>query len=308
MDSLNLIESFVLSAQSASFSGAARRLGLTPAAVSRNVARLEAQLGLRLFHRSTRSLALTGEGEKFLLEVTAPFNDLQQAFARASQQQGRPSGTLKISVGMTVGREYLVPLLGEFLGLYPDIVPDWQFDNKPVDLIGSAFDAAIGGGITLNQGVVARELAPLHVVAVAAPSLLEGKPKPRHPADLARFDGITRRSGSTGRLYAWTMRNAMGEQAQAEPRTRLIFDDPEAMAHAAMQGLGVALIPLPHAAPLLADGRLTRLLPGWYAEFGTLSLYYPNKKLLPPKTRVFIDFVVESFRSRRLASRFDGRS
>jgi DNA-binding transcriptional LysR family regulator len=208
---------------------------------------------------------------------------------------------------MAFGREYLVPLLNEFLSLYPDIVPDWRFDNRPVDLIGSAFDAAIGGGITLNQGVVARELAPLHVVAVASPSFLEGKAKPKHPGDLAQLDGITRRSGSTGRLYAWTMRNAIGEQAQAEPRTRLIFDDPEAMAHAATQGLGVALIPMPHAAPFLADGRLARLLPGWYAEFGTMNLYYPNKKLLPPKTRVFIDFVVDRFRKGRLAARFDAR-
>ena len=307
MDSLNLIESFVLSAQAASFSGAARRLGLTPAAVSKNVARLEAQLGLRLFHRSTRSLALTAEGETFLMEVTAPFGELQDAFARASRQEGKPSGTLKVSLGMAFGREYLVPVLGEFLRLYPDIVPDWQFDNRPADLIGGAFDAAIGGGITLNQGVVARELTPAHVVAVASPSYLEGKPKPKHPSDLIQLDGIARRSGSTGRLYAWTMRNAIGEQAQAEPRTRLIFDDPEAMAHAAMQGLGVALVPVPHAARWLASGDLVRLLPGWYAELGTINLYYPNKKLLPPKTRVFIDFVVESFRQRRLARHFDGR-
>lgn len=307
MDSLNLIESFVLSAQGSSFSAAARRLGLTPAAVSRNVARLEAQLGLRLFHRSTRSLSLTAEGETFLAEVSVPFTELQGAFARASRHEGKPSGILKVSVGVAFGRLYVVPLLNEFLALYPDIVPDWQFDNRPVDLIGGAFDAAIGGGFPLNQGMVARELTPAHVIAVASEAYLEGKPRPRHPSDLAGLDGISRRSGSTGRLYAWTMRNAIGEQAQAEPKTRLIFDDPEAIAQAAMQGLGVALIPVPHAAPGLAAGALVRLLPGWYAELGAINLYYPNKKLLPPKTRVFIDFIVGKFRDQRLAARFDGR-
>ena len=100
---------------------------------------------------------------------------------------------------------------------------------------------------------------------------------------------------------------SIGKEALAEPRTRLIFDDPEAMAHAAMQGLGVALLPMPHAAPWLERGALVRLLPGWCADNGPLALYYPNRKLLPPKTRVFVDFVVDAFQRKGLARRFDGR-
>jgi DNA-binding transcriptional LysR family regulator len=264
-------------------------------------------LGLRLFHRSTRSLTLTPGGEQFLREAGAPFAELQDAFARAAQHEGKPSGTLRLSVGVAFGREYLVPLLGEFLQRYPAIVPDWQFDNRPVDLIGGAFDAAIGGGIELNQGVIARELTPAHVVAVAAPTYMKKRRAPRHPSGLTQLDGIARRSASTGRVYAWTLRNAMGEQVQAEPRTRMIFDDPEAMAYAAVLGHGVALVPMPHAMRWLRSGELVRLLPGWYAELGPTCLYYPNKKLLPLKTRVFIDFVVETFRKQRLAARFDGR-
>lgn len=307
MEGLGLLESFILSAQTGNFSGAARRMGLTPAAVSKNVARLEAHLGLRLFHRSTRSLTLTADGERFLHAVTAPFADLQDAFSHAAQHDGKPSGTLKVSVGVAFGREYLVPMLGEFLRRYPEVVPDWQFDNRPVDLIGGGFDAAIGGGIALNQGVIARELAPAHVVATASPAYMADRPMPMHPSELAEFDGIGRRSGGTGRLYAWTLRNRFGEQAQAECHTRLIFDDPEAMAHAAMLGHGVAMLPMPHAARLLLSGDLIRLLPGWYADLGPICLYYPNKKLLPPKTRVFIDFVVDAFLEQRLAVRFDGR-
>jgi DNA-binding transcriptional LysR family regulator len=307
MDALNLLESFIVSAQTGSFSAAARQLGLTPAAVSKNVARLEAQIGVRLFNRSTRSLTLTTGGEQFAAEVSAPFADLQDAVARAAQPEGRPSGTLKVSVGVAFGREYLVPMLTEFLRRYPAVVPDWHFDNRPVDLVSGAFDAAIGGGIELNQGVVARELARAHVVAAASPAYMASRTMPAHPSELAQLDGIARRSGATGRVYAWTLRNQIGEEAQAEYRTRLIFDDPEAMAHAAMQGLGVALLPMPHAARWFIKGDLVRLLPGWYADLGPICLYYPNKTLLPLKTRVFIDFIVERFREERLAARFDAR-
>ena len=307
MEALNLLESFIQSAETGSFSAAARRLGLTPAAVSKNVARLEAHLGLRLFQRSTRKLTLTLGGEQFYRQVSDPFSTLREAFASAAQEDGKPAGVLKVSMGVAFGREYLVPLLGEFLALYPAIVPDWHFENRAVDLIAGGFDAATGGGIELTEGVVARELARTYVVATASPAYLKGRSLPRHPADLADFDGIVRRSASTGRLRLWNLRNQIGEQALAEPRTRLIFDDPEAMAHAAMQGLGVALLPMPHAAPWLESGALVRLLPGWCADNGPLALYYPNRKLLAPKTRVFIDFIVEAFQARGLARRFDAR-
>jgi len=307
VEPLNLIESFVLSAEHLSFSAAARRLGLTPAAVSKNVARLETSLGLRLFQRSTRKLTLTTEGEKLLREVAAPFTALQDAFAGAAVQDGRPAGTLKASLGLAFGREYLVPLLGEFLEHYPAIVPDWHFDNRPVDLIADGFDVAIGGGIELTPGIVARELARTHVIVAASPAYMATRTMPRHPSELSGFDGIVRRSSTTGRLRAWTLQNHVGEQYQAECRTRMIFDDPEAIAHAAMHGQGVAFLPMPHAAPWLASGALMRLLPAWYADQGPISIYYPNKKLLPARTRVFIDFVVDAFRKQKLAAKFDGR-
>jgi DNA-binding transcriptional LysR family regulator len=307
VESFNFLESFVVTAQTGSFSAAARRLGMTPAGVSKNVARLEQQLGLRLFHRSTRSLTLTDSGESFYQEVRAPFDALRDAVSHAAEQNGAPSGTLKVSVGVGFGREYLVPILGEFLDRYPAIVPDVHFDNRPVDLIGEGYDAAIGGGIELNEGVVARELAPAHVIVVASPAYMAYKAMPAHPSELEAFDGVARRSVSSGRVFAWKLRNAVGEQCLVRHRTRLIFDDPEAMAAAAMQGLGIALIPMPHAARWLQQGSLMRLLPGWFAELGAISLYYPSKKLLPPKTRVFVDFVVDAFRSGRINARLDSR-
>ena len=306
MQPLSHLESFVRSAETGSFSAAARQLGLTPGAVSKNVARLEAGLGLRLFQRSTRRLALTEGGEQLLQQISGALGTLADAVAGAAEAGRQPAGTLKVSMGQAFGREYLVPLLGEFLARYPAIVPDWHFDNRQVDLVGEGFDAAIGGGIQLTPGVVARELARIHVVAVAAPAYLAGKPVPAHPSELAAFDSIVRRSSPTGRLRTWTLRRAAGEEASVEARPRLIFSDPEAMCRAAALGLGIALVPMPFALPGLQSGALTRVLPGWYADSGPLSLYYPSKKLLPAKTRVFVDFVVERFRAAGFAQRMSG--
>src|SRR4051812_19279362 len=182
------LTSFVHTAEHGSFSAAARMLGLTPAGVSKNVARLEADLGVRLFHRSTRRLSLTEKGEHFLSQVNGPLASLQAAVAAGGAVDEVATGTLKVSMGHAFGRNFLVPLLGEFLVRHPRVVPDWQFDNRQVDIVGEGFDAAIGGGFPMAAGVVARQLGPVHVVAVASPGYMAGRTAPRAPQDLASFD------------------------------------------------------------------------------------------------------------------------
>ena len=199
--------SFVRTAEHGSFSAAARVLGLTPAGVSKNVARLEADLGVRLFQRSTRRLALTESGERFLRQVDGPLASLQAAVSGARRIDEEPAGTLKVSMGQAFGRHFLVPLLGDFLARYPRVLPDWHFDNRRVDIVGEGFDAAVGGGFALASGVVARELAPVHIVAVASPRYMAGRAMPRTPDDLAAFDGIMRRSSPTGRVRPWALRS-----------------------------------------------------------------------------------------------------
>jgi DNA-binding transcriptional LysR family regulator len=195
MEPLNHLESFVQSAEGGSFSAAARRLGLTPAAVSKNVARLEARLGVRLFQRSTRSLTLTEGGERFLAQIGPALSTLQEAVAGIATDDGQPAGTLKVSMGQAFGREHVLPMMGDFLARYPAILPDWYFDNQQVDLVGEGFDAAIGGGIELSAGLVARELARIHVVAVASPAYMQGRRKPKHPSgQLADQAGAHRRA------------------------------------------------------------------------------------------------------------------
>jgi DNA-binding transcriptional LysR family regulator len=306
MESLANLESFVRSAESGGFSAAARRLALTPAAVSRNVAVLERNLGVRLFHRTTRKLTLTEAGERFLHAIQGNLEGLQASIAGLASDRGDPAGVLRVSLGLTFGVDYIVPLLPEFLRQYPKIRPDWQFESRQVDLIAEGFDAAIGGGIELSPGVVSRTLAPLHVIAVAAPSYMKGRTPPADPSRLGGFDGIVMRASRSGRFRNWIMRNAAGTEVAAPLQATMVFDDPEAMCRAAVLGLGVTLIAVPHALPHLERGTLVRLLPQWYADGGPISVYYATRALLPAKTRVFVDFVIEAFQHQRLAERFAG--
>jgi DNA-binding transcriptional LysR family regulator len=304
MEALNSIECFVRTAEAGSFSEAARRLGLTAAAVGKNVAKLEANLGVRLFHRSTRRLTLTEVGERFSSEVGGALIIIQTAVANLASADGQPAGVLKVSMGASFGREYLVPLLGAFLQRYPAIVPDWHFDNRQVDLIGEGFDAAIGGGIELPPGVIARQLAPGSRVPVAARDYLDANGKIKRPTDLGRHQGILIRSPRTGRVSALPLRNRADEQVAIDMPIRMTLSDPDAACLAAAEGLGVALVATPQALPYLESGALVRVLPDWYVDAGTISIYFAAHKLLPAKTRAFVDFIVEQFRQKKWAKRF----
>ena len=298
------LDAFIAAADEGSFSAAARRLGLTPAAVSKSVAQFEARLGVRLFQRSTRSLALTTDGERLYAQVRRPWCEIGDALTDLKQGAGKPAGTLKVALAYTVGREYFVPMMDGFVRRYPDVVPDLHFDNRQVDLVAQGFDVAIGGGIELTDALIARELARLRIVLVAAPSYLAANPAPKQPADLTRHRGLLRRSLGSGRLVPWTLKNKAGEEVVASVRPVMVLDDPEAMARAAAGGTGIAMLPLPHALPLLERGELVRVLPAWYAEALPLSIYYSSRKLLPAKVRVFVDHVIEEFRARGHAARF----
>ncbi len=304
METMTSIECFVAAAYAGSFSAAARQLGLTSAAVGKNVARLESSLGVRLFHRSTRKLSLTEAGERFLQEVDGGLQAIRSAVANLASAGGQPAGTLKVSMGTGFGRQYIVPLLGEFLGRYPGIQPDWHFENRSVDLIAEGFDAAIAGGTELSPGVVARELAPAHRVLLASPGYLAQHPALRSPADLADHAGILIRSPQTGRVRPFSLRDRSGQQAAVTLQQRMTMSDANAACEVAEAGLGITLVAMPHALGYLERGTLVRVLPDWYVDTGMLSLYFTAARLMPAKTRVFVDFVVEHFRAERLAQRF----
>jgi DNA-binding transcriptional LysR family regulator len=305
METFSSIECFVRSAEVGSFAEAARRLSLTPAAVGKSVAKLEVRLGVRLFQRSTRSLTLTEAGQIFLNQVSSSLTTIQNAVSNLASVEGLPAGTLKVSMGTAFGCLYIVPMLGEFLRRFPAINPDWHFDNRQVDLIGQGFDAAIGGGFELPQGVVARRLSPAHRVLVASSEYLQANAEITEPDDLKHHDGILIRSPQTGRVRSWQL---TGRDPQVcRPLTlkaRMTMSDSEAACATAAQGLGIALVSMPFAAGYLETGKLQRVLPHWYIDDGYTSIYYAEHKLLPGKTRAFVDFIIEQFAERGLGQRF----
>ncbi|MDO8404367.1 MULTISPECIES: LysR family transcriptional regulator [unclassified Pseudomonas] len=303
METLGNLESFVRAAEASSFSEAARRMGISAAAVSKNVARLEANLGTRLFQRSTRSLTLTEAGELFYQQVSGSVETIQGAIAQIGDAREVPAGRLRVNLSPSFAYDYVLPLLKSFKQRYPEVVPDWHLEIRRVDLIGEGFDVAIGGGIELSSGIVARELAKLHLVAVAAPQWLEGRTMPVVPGDLQGVDGIVMRSTSTGRLLNWTLRDAGEGRFDVNLKPTAIMNDPEALCSCALMGLGVGLVPMERAWPWLQRGDLVRLLPDWYVDLGVVSVYFSSRKALPAKTRVFVDFLLEHFQG-SLSQRF----
>src|SRR5690349_20938719 len=187
---------------------------------------LERNLGVRLFHRTTRKLTLTEAGERFLQEIGNNLEGLQNAIAATATDKGEPAGLLKVNMGVSFGLKYILPLLPEFLGRYPRIRPDWQFDNRRVDLIAEGFDAAIGAGFDLAPAVISRVLAPLHIIAVASPDYMKGRTPPIDPTGLSEFDGIVLRSLFTGRLRHRVMRDALCPELPAPMNVTIDVDEP----------------------------------------------------------------------------------
>jgi len=304
METLSNLESFVRSAESSSFSAAARRLALTPAAVSRNVAQLERNLGVKLFQRNTRGLKLTEAGERFLNTVAGGLDTIQGAIAEVTTNAGQPAGILKLSAAHRFGCDFLLPMMPDFLERYPAVLPDWHFENRQVQLIREGFDAAVGGGFELPPGLVARSLAPLHLVAVATPQFMRGRKTLKRPADLADHEGVAMRSVFSGRVIERVLRNKAGDAEAGAQRACLTVNDPEAVVQGVLLHMGIGLMAMPHVLRYLESGEMVRVLPGWHEDAGAISIYFGSQKLLPAKTRVFVDFVVERFREQEFAQRF----
>lgn len=307
METFGNLLSFVRSAETGSFSAAARRLGLTPAAVSRNVAQLEANLGVRLFQRSTRRVTLTEAGERFLSNVEGGLNSVQAAIADVTSNAGEPTGILRIAAAPGFARDILLPLMPAFLQRYPGIVPEWHLENRQVDLVAEGFDAAIGGGIELAPGLVARDIAPAHLVLVAAPAHVAGRGRIQRPDDLQKLDHLAMRSVQTGKVRTWMLQGPKGQKSPLDLAPRLLVNDPQALCQSALLGLGVGLLAIPDVLPYLEDGRLQRVLPDWYVDAGQIALYFSSQKLLPAKTRVFVDFLVSHSREHKWTERFSAR-
>lgn len=289
------LEAVVAVARHGGFRGAARELSMSSSALSHAVAALEARLGVRLFNRTTRSVALSAEGEQFVGEIAPALAAIHTAMERIDEQRAEPVGALRLNVPLGAGRMILAPLIYEYMRRYPRVTVDMVTEGAMVDIVGQGFDA----GVRLEEFVPPDMIAvpitgPIRSIVVGSPAYFAGRRLPRAPADLAEHRCIRRRTGS-GAIYRWEFEKR-GEAVAIDVPGQLTLDDVDLMLLAALAGEGLALVSDIAAAKSIEAGLLLPVLEDWSPEFPGLCLYYPSRRNIPARLRVFIDLIRQQAR------------
>ncbi|HCT9094577.1 TPA: LysR family transcriptional regulator [Serratia liquefaciens] len=291
-----LLPAFLAAAQVQNFSAAARQLGVTPAAISKNIRVLEEKLALRLFQRNTHNVVLTDEGKALLQQVAPLWQALSATLETAGSAQQAPSGTVRVSMIPGFGRQILMPLIPQFLERYPQIDLDLSLDARVVNLVGEGFDVGIGSRVDPDSRLVARPLYPMQMVLAASPGYLAQHGTPQDPDDLLQHNCLLHRNPATGRSVKWPL-HRHGEVKTLELHGRLVASRPEMLLDAALAGLGIVCLARWYTEHHFAQGTLLPVLAECWPQPTQLWLYYASADL-PPRVRVWVEFLLEHFHSR----------
>jgi DNA-binding transcriptional LysR family regulator len=284
---LNDIQIFVAVAERGSFVGAGQRLGLSRSAAGKALARLEERLGVRLLHRTTRAVSLTDEGRVFLVHARAVLAAVEQAETSVGRGLARPRGVLRLTLPDALGRVLILPLVQRYLADWPEVQVEISLTDRVADLVDEGFDLALRLGVTSpDNGMVARVVARLPVVLCAAPAYLAQRGTPETLADLAGHEGLI--FTSRGQKQVWRFDDGQ----RPAIRSRLRMDSGEGLRAAALAGMGIAQLPKALVAGDLAEGRLVQVLAETATAQVNLVALYPEKRLLEPRVRRFIDLMV----------------
>lgn len=291
------IISFVQTATTGSFAAAARTLGVSAAAVSKNVAGLEKSLGIRLLNRTTRAIQLTEEGELFLRKARIAIDALNTAVDTVSASHGEPHGKVRISTSVAFGREQLMPLLPGLLSRYPGITVTVDFDDRVTDLVRDGYDIALRGGHVRDSALISRPVCRLNTVLVATPTYLSTHGVPSTIAEISGHRLIARRFLS-GIVDTWSFLGCDGSIITLDPTdiATLILSAPEAVVEASLSGVGIAQVPVHLAWPQLISGRLKIVMheqhhPGPYE----MTIQYPHRALIASRVSAVVDYLLKSF-------------
>lgn len=299
MKNLQGLLAFVETASSGSLTAAAERLEITPAAVSKSLAKLEQQLGVRLLNRSTRRLALTNEGERFLAEASAALRLLDQAVAGVSQSASEPAGRVRISAGMAFGRRYVLPALPAITAQYPQLTIDVDLDNREVDLVAEGFDVGIRGGVIEDSSLIARRVCKLPTALLASTAYLEQAGVPASPDALSSHRCAVARLAN-GLVAPWCFVLPGGRRLEITPPAALSSSDPVTLTDLALAGAGIVQTGLYHALPHLRAGSLKLLMPGVHDPGQReVVVHYPHRQYLAPRVRVVVDALLAHFAAER---------
>ena len=287
---LSELTAFVTIAQQKSFTAAARSLGLSPSALSHAMRGLEARLDVRLFNRTTRSVALTEAGEQLLRRVGPAIADLEDAVNEVASARDRPSGSIRISASESAAKGIIRHVLPGFLAAYPEIHVEFVVDTRLVDIVADGFDAGIRVLEDVPRDMVAIRFGPdIRFAAVASPDYLARHEPPKAPHDLAQHRCIRFRFES-GALYRWDLEHH-GKSASVDVDGPMTLGNLNLMVEAALAGIGIAWVPDYLAAEHIASKRLVQVLAEWSPSFAGVCLYYPANRHPPTALRLFVQAV-----------------
>lgn len=296
MDKLRTLEMFLAACEGGSFAAAARTCGSDPSTVSKAIGRLEDQLGLTLFQRSTRALRITNSGKRYARTVRNLLHDLSACELELKQSNDSPSGTLRISSAVCYGHLYLRQLLPAFCQRYPGIKLELELNDLHIDIIENDIDVALRTGYVKDSRLVARRLSPMDFLTCVSPQYLEAHGKPRCADDFQQHQWIGFRIKETQQLQPIFLPDDHGEYQPYELERSHITDDGETMAHMCADGLGFAQLPHFVARQGLNSGALVSMYPALELtepESGVFAIY-PKREFLPAKVRVFIEYLTAS--------------
>ena len=294
MESLRGMVSFVQTARSGSFVAAAQVLGVSSVAVSRNVARLEQQLGVRLFARTTRHLSLTAEGASLLAQCEGPLAQLGHAFQSSRAAADAPAGRVRMTSVSPFVRAYLMPQLGAFHARYPQVELDIDLSDQVTDLVAERWDVGVRVGPLRDAAFVARPLGPLTLVLCAAPAFLAAPRCPGTVAEMAAGHALVMKLNDADTILAWWLSDPNAEHGMQQlPVTGPVrCNDFSALCEACCAGVGVAQLPLVVALPALRAGRLKVVAHERAPQGLQLFVHYPNRQL-PARVRALVNFLIE---------------
>jgi DNA-binding transcriptional LysR family regulator len=283
------LRAFAAVAEAASFSRAARRLGVSPSALSQTLRGLEERLGVRLLNRTTRSVTPTEAGERLLDRLRPLFAEFDQAVQEVNRFRDAPAGRLRINVPRFAAAHLVGPVLGRFHTAHPGVELEVVVDDTITDIVAGRFDAGIRLGETLERDMVAVPLTgALELAAVATPEYFAEHGVPQTPADLHRHRCLRFRWPGGGDLYRWEFEKG-GQEVALAVDGPLVVNDAALMLQAALGGVGIAYLLDRQAQADIEAGRLRRVLRDWSPRFPGFYLYHPGRRQMPPALRAFID-------------------
>ena len=289
------LTAFVAVVENNGFSGAARVLGRNATVISRRIQQLEAQLGIRLLARSTRHVTLTEAGELFYVRIRRLLDEMRSARLEVSEFAAAPRGLLRISLPVTFGRRWIVPAIRTFIDSYPGIRLDVSFTDRITDLVAENIDVAVRVGKLTDSALISRTIIRFGYLLVASPDYLKQYKAPKKPEDLASHSCL-KFTNSAGKAD-WVLTDGKA-CVKVRPDGPVQSDSSEALLHTALDGLGIALLPDWLAASALREGSLERVLPEWQGNHkGGVHAIMPPGRLVPVKTRVFLDHILSHIRN-----------